>query len=217
MTTEDYEKILHEIKNNITFISSSLQLIEKLHPEIKEFSYWNNSIEEITSLKKMLIHLSSARLCRNPSLEKLSLNNFLTEFVQSCSGFFDPTDFHCELELEPSLPEISIDPDQMKRALYNLVKNSYEAMNASGTIYLSAHKEEHFVCLNLLDSGGGMDPLYLPKLFTPFETTKTSGTGLGLVITRQIIEAHGGHLTVDSRPQEGCTFSVYLPYETTQN
>ncbi len=211
MTNEDYQKIFHEIKNYITFISSSLQLVEKMHPEIKDYSYWNDAISEVDALKRMVIELSSARLCSNLNMQKVSLESFLSELSDSYTAVFESRDFCCKIELKSSLPKILIDPDRLKRAIFNLIKNSYEAMNASGLVRLLAYREDNFVRMDLIDYGGGIDLEYLPKLFTPFETTKTNGTGLGLLISRQIIEAHGGHLTIDSRPQDGCTFSIFLP------
>ena len=194
MTNEDYQKIFHEIKNNITFINSSMQLVEKAHPEIKDFPYWIDSMQEVSALKRLLIELSSARLCDDLTLKKTSTEKFLPELINSCIKLFDTTEFHCQITIEPSLPEIYIDFDRMKRALFNLLKNSYEAM------------------IGIIDNGGGIKPEYLPKLFTPLATTKPNGTGLGLLISKQIIEAHGGHLKVESRPQEGTTFSIFLPF-----
>ncbi len=211
MTNKDYQKILHEIKNHIAFINSSLQFVEKSHPEIKTFAYWNDSMEEISSLKKMLIELSSARLSNDLNLEKTSMDSFLPKLIQSCAAPFDSQSFHCQIELKPCLPKASVDPERLKRAFFNLMKNSYEAMEGVGTVYFHADTEGSFLRLNLTDCGGGISPEYYPKLFTPFETTKTNGTGLGLMITKQIIEAHGGRISVTSRPSEGCTFSVYLP------
>lgn len=212
MTNEDYQKIFHEIKNNVTFISSSLQLVEKLHPEVKAYSYWNDSMQEVSALKTMLIELSSARLSEHPALQKVCVETFFPELIHSCMSSFASDAFNCQIHIDLSLPELYLDPHRLKRALSNLIKNSYEAMNGSGSITFSGSRENAFFRLDVIDSGGGISPEYLPKLFTPFETTKPGGTGLGLLIARQIIESHGGHLTVDSRPKEGCTFSIYLPF-----
>ncbi len=84
-------------------------------------------------------------------------------------------------------------------------------MNGTGTIRLNGCISGSFIRLDLIDCGGGIASEYLPKLFSPFETTKEGGTGLGLLISKQMIEAHGGKLLVDSRPGDGCTFSIYLP------
>lgn len=214
MTNEDYEKIFHEIKNNITFINSSLQLVEKTHPEISSFPYWKDSLQELSSLTQMLIELSSARLCDDLSAEKTSLTTFLPALVDSSLALFHASDFQCELDLTEPLPEIYIDQARFKRALFNLIKNSYEAMNGAGTIRLTGRLADSYIHLELIDHGGGILPEYLPKLFSPFETTKKGGTGLGLLISKQMIEAHGGVLTVDSRPNDGCTFSIDLPVNT---
>ena len=191
MTNEDYQKIFHEIKNNITFINSSMQLVEKAHPEIKDYPYWKDSMQEVSALKHLLIELSSARLCDDLTLMKTSTEEFLPELVNSCIKLFDF--------------------DRIKRAFYNLLKNSYEAMQGKGQIRIICSKEDSFVRIDLMDTGGGIAPEYLPKLFTPLATTKPNGTGLGLLISKQIIEAHSGHLSVESRPQEGTTFSIFLP------
>lgn len=211
MTNEDYQKIFHEIKNHIAFINSSLQLIEKSHPEIKEFAYWNDSMLEISSLKRMLIELNAARLSSDLTMQKTSLKQFLPELAHSCTAAFQSKDFGFQIDLEPALPELEIDPDWLKRALFNLIKNAFEAMGGAGTINLAACLDGSFVRLDITDFGGGISPEYLPKLFTPFATTKPGGTGLGLLIARQIVESHKGRLTVESRPQEGCTFSAFLP------
>ena len=211
MTNEDYEKIFHEIKNNITFINSSLQLVEKTHPEVSSFPFWEDSLLELSSLTHMLTELSSARLCNDLSAEKTSLTDFLPSLIDSFLPLFHAADFRCELNLQTPLPEIDLDHAKFKRALFNLIKNSYEAMNGTGIIRLTGRLSDSYILLELIDQGGGILPEYLPKLFSPFATTKENGTGLGLMISKQIIEAHGGHLTVDSRPGDGCTFSIYLP------
>lgn len=211
MTNKDYQEIFHEIKNYITFINSSLQLVEKKHPEIRNYPYWTDSMQELSSLKKMLVELNSARLNDDLNLRKISPDSFLSGLHDACTAMFESGHFRLQIETAPSLPCFSIDPERLRRALFNLIKNACEAMNDTGTARLTASREENFVRLDIIDFGGGISPEYLPKLFTPFATTKQGGTGLGLLIARQIIEAHGGRLTVDSRPHDGCTFSVYLP------
>lgn len=217
MTGEDYQIIFHEIKNNVTFIGSSLQLLEKKYPAVREISYWNDAMEEIHSMKKMLIDLSSARLTDSLDLKRTTPERFLEEFGKCCGTAFDQSRFRCEILCEASLPEIEIDFLRLKRAFMNLLKNSYEAMGAKGTVKLCAKGEESFVRFDLIDFGCGISPDYLPKLFAPFETTKEDGTGLGLLIAKRIIESHGGHIEVNSRPQSGCTFSIFLPFASHEN
>lgn len=211
MTNKDYQEIFHEIKNYITFINSSLQLVEKTHPEVRDYSYWTDSMQELSSLKTMLVELNSARLNDDLNLQRISSDSFLSELKDTCTAMFNSSHFRLQIEAAPSLPCFFIDPERLRRALFNLIKNACEAMNDTGTARLRAYREGSFLRLDIIDFGGGISPEYLPKLFTPFATTKQGGTGLGLLIARQIIEAHSGRLTVDSRPNDGCTFSVYLP------
>ena len=99
----------------------------------------------------MLIELSSARLCNDLNTEKISLEIFLPELIQSFLSLLDSDQFHCKIELEPSLPQLFIDPHRFKRALFNLVKNSYEAMDGNGTIRLNVNKSGSYIRLELID------------------------------------------------------------------
>lgn len=84
-------------------------------------------------------------------------------------------------------------------------------MNEKGTADVHVLYEDELVKITVTDQGGGLDPALADNIFQPFITTKTGGSGLGLVITKQIIESHHGTLTCDSRPGDGCTFTIALP------
>lgn len=211
MTIEDYQKIFHEIKNNIAFISSSLQFVEKRHPRIKEYSSWNDAMDEVASLKKMLVDLSSARLTDKANIISISVENFLTDLAHSCHSIFNETECIYSISHEENLPEFLADTSRLKRAMLNLIKNAFEAMNEQGEVKIHAYKKDGYIVFDIIDTGGGIEPAYLEKIFTPFETTKENGTGLGLIITKHIIHSHNGHITIDSRLGDGCTFSVYIP------
>ena len=170
LNSEDYLNIFHEIKNSITLISSSLQLVEKKHPEVSDFAYWAETMSAFTAL-----------------------------------------DFHCNIITEENLPEIDIDPQLLKQALINLLKNAYEAMDKSGTVTIRVSSENDVVLIAVTDYGGGLDPAFADSIFEPFITSKNGGSGLGLVITKQIVESHHGTIHCDSRPGDGCTFTLTLP------
>ena len=164
MTNEDYQIIFHEIKNYITFINSSLQLVEKMHPEIKGYPYWTNSMQELSSLKKMLIELNSARSGSDLTRVPTSFDAFLAELEQACPAMFHSNDFHLKISRDRPLPTCPIDPERLKRALLNILKNAYEAMGGTGTVYLRAYQKNSFLLLDIIDSGGGIDPKILPEL-----------------------------------------------------
>ena len=106
-------------------------------------------------------------------------------------------------------PFVTIDRDKIKQALLNLVKNAAEAMAGGGKINIDVSSSEDSVFIDITDTGTGI-PLDIDA-FEPFLTTKKDGTGIGLVIVRQVVVAHGGKISYRSRPGEGTTFHVELP------
>lgn len=195
-------------------INSSLQLVEKKHPEVREFDYWNESMSELCFLKNMVIQLSSARLCNHLNLMQVNIYSFMHQ-IDTSIRVLSWKNFVCNFQLEENLPLIELDPQLLKQAVINIIKNVFEAMHESGTTDIHVFYEEPWMSIAVIDHGGGLDPALADTIFQPFITSKTGGSGLGLVITRQIIESHHGTLTCDSRPGDGCTFTITLPL--TQN
>lgn len=210
LTNEDYLNIFHEIKNSITLVNGSLQLVAKKHPEVCDFDYWNEAMSEINFLKNMVTQLSSARLCNHLNLMQVNMYSFLQQITNSVRAL-SWTDFNCNLNMDEDLPLVELDPQLLKQAIVNIVKNGYEAMENSGTVTIHVFYKDEFIHIAISDQGGGLDPALADNIFEPFITSKTGGSGLGLVITRQIIESHHGSLTCDSRPGDGCTFTIALP------
>lgn len=211
LTTEDYMKAFHEIKNSITIVNSSLQLVEKKHPEITNFEYWQESRQALDYLKDMVLELSQARLSEDLSLHTVDPALLLKNIKCSILSFEADGKFTCKMDVEPQLPHILADHFRLTQAIINLIKNSYEAMNHAGIVILRAYCADHSVYISLTDQGGGIDPAYSDQLFLPFVTSKENGTGLGLAITKQIVESHHGTLTFESREGDGCTFTIQLP------
>lgn len=210
LSNEDYLNIFHEIKNSITLVSGSLQLVAKKHPEVCEFDYWNEAMSEISFLKNMVIQLSSARLCSHLNLMQVNVYSFMHQ-IETSIRVLSWNDFVCNFHLEENLPLIELDPQLLKQAIINIVKNAYEAMNKTGIADIHVRYEDNLIKIAITDHGGGLDPALADSIFQPFITSKTGGSGLGLVITKQIIESHQGTLTCASRPGDGCTFTISLP------
>jgi two-component system, NtrC family, sensor histidine kinase HydH len=106
---------------------------------------------------------------------------------------------------------VPLDAELFKQALLNLMLNAEQAMAGGGELTLQAWAEPGWVGLNVIDTGPGIAPEELAKLFRPFHTTKPGGNGLGLPTTRKIIAAHGGTIDVQSAPGRGTQFTVRLP------
>jgi len=106
---------------------------------------------------------------------------------------------------------IAADRDQIRQALLNLITNAYDSMPGGGVLTVSATRAAGSVHITVTDTGMGMDQETRDSMFTPFFTKKARGIGLGLAVTKRIIEAHGGAITVDSTPSAGSSFTLAVP------
>jgi signal transduction histidine kinase len=111
--------------------------------------------------------------------------------------------------MPPELPEVWVDAEKIRQVLLNLCSNAIEAMPSGGTLTLKADAEPHNVKLEIIDTGSGIPPGF--DVFEPFATTKEKGTGLGLMIVRQILAAHHGSVSYESEVGKGTKFRVVLP------
>lgn len=214
LNNEDYLNIFHEVKNSVTLISGSLQLVAKKHPEVQTFDYWNETISEINFLKNMVIQLSSARLCSQLNLTQVNPYSFVRQLASSAKALA-PKDFTCNISIEDNLPVVELDPHLLRQALINLIKNAYEVMPVGEPVQIRAFLRNERLHISVTDHGGGLDPAIADNIFEPFISAKTGGSGLGLAITKQIVESHHGTIACESRLHDGCTFTVSIP--VTQN
>ena len=204
MNTLDYQHIFHEIKNTVTLINSSAQLLNTRCPQLNAEPYWDNIMHEITYLKNMVLDLSQAGGTDQLQKEPVDLNPLLKDICQFTKDAYPNLQWN--LQLCKHLPVIQADSIKLRQAILNLLKNAAESGSASITI--STQNVDRLVRITIADCGGGI-PLELEgKVFDLFITSKENGTGLGLPITRQIIEAHGGTLLLDNRPGDGCSFTI---------
>jgi signal transduction histidine kinase len=141
----------------------------------------------------------------------------LNAVVEEMVDFFGPTARQANIEIKSylpaDLPAVKLDREMFKQALLNLMLNAEQAMPEGGELTIQATPEPGAVCLSLIDTGKGMGPDVLSKVFRPFFSTKPRGTGLGLPTTRKIIVAHGGTLSVQSEVGRGTKFTICLPIE----
>ena len=115
-------------------------------------------------------------------------------------------------ELDPGMPEMSLDARELKKAILNLVVNGLDAMEDGGTLTVrTGGREDGGVLIDIADTGCGMDEETRARLFELFYTTKSNGTGLGMAIARSVVDRHGGRLTVDSAPGRGTRVTIELP------
>ena len=114
--------------------------------------------------------------------------------------------------LDPSLPTVIASPDMLRQAFLNIIRNAMEAMGRDGVLSIETYEETpEWVIIRISDTGIGIPADQMAKLFSPFFTTKARGVGLGLSITRQMIEQLNGTINVTSRLGEGTSFEIKLP------
>jgi signal transduction histidine kinase len=143
----------------------------------------------------------------------------INSVILNATGFVEPElekqGISQRLELAGNLPAITADSIQTEQVIINLLHNAIEAMSAAGTrtpvVTLSSHRTDDYIEVAVHDNGPGIDETRMNTIFDAFYSTKTEGMGLGLAISRSIIEAHGGHLRAESQPGAGSTFYFTLP------
>jgi signal transduction histidine kinase len=128
----------------------------------------------------------------------------------------DTSRLELRTHIEPGLPMVECDTEQLKQVLINLVMNACQAMPAGGTVLLEAQRNGTSVNIDVYDQGGGIDEGNLEKVFDPFFTTKENGTGLGLSVAHQIVSQHKGVLTITRNSPQGVTVRVSLPLRPSQ-
>lgn len=209
--SQDYEALLHEIKNTIAFLNSSFQLIEKQHPEAKDFRYWNDISYDLDHLKALFVELTNARSIEALNINPYDFSEFMNEIIHITNSYLSK-DLHINFQIDPEIKTVYFDRSRIKTVILNLIKNAAEAMNYTGNIDISAYLEDNFLTLNVEDNGPGMSEDVSNNLFESRFTTKECGSGLGLLTSKKIIDAHGGEILCRSTPGKGTclTFKIQI-------
>ncbi len=210
--------ITHELRNPLSSINLNAEmLMDSLHhrgidpkdPEI--MPQLETIIEEVDHLRDITEeYLVYARL-PSPDLDAEHLDDIIQSLVDFHIWQWNQEEVEVQLHIEDSPVEILGDAHQLRQAMLNIVKNAVEASSCGDTIEISVHSDDDKAVATIRDYGCGIDENTRRRLFEPFFTTKSSGTGLGLPMTQQIIEQHRGILTVESEPGAGTTFTICLP------
>jgi two-component system, sporulation sensor kinase E len=210
--------VAHEIGNPLNSLHIHLQLMErkvrKLHGKEREALEEEIAIcrAEITRLDSIVTQFLQAIRPSKPSLHPENVNSLVEEALRFFGPEIADRDIVVEAELRPDLPLIELDRDQMKQAFYNVVKNSFEAMKRRGILRIRTDLDATHVNISFTDTGGGMSAEDLSRVFEPYFTTKTTGSGLGLLIVRRIVREHGGEMAIESHEGKGLTLTIRLPY-----
>jgi signal transduction histidine kinase len=209
--------LAHEIRNPLSTISLNLDLLAE-EVQASGSTGAHRMLQKIATVQRECRHLEDVleeflRFARLGELEPVEcdLNQKVRDFIE----FYQPEATAAAVEisphLAPDLPTVRLDRALFRQALLNLALNAQQAMPRGGLLELQTRFRDGRVELDLIDSGCGMDPATLGRIFDVFYSTKPAGSGLGLPTVKRIVEAHGGRITVESAPGRGTRFTISLP------
>lgn len=215
-TPEIIAKIVHEIKNPLSLIRSTLQLIEVQTPEVKENKHWHSLFDELDYICLLLNDFKTLNCTYDIQRKDVNMGTLL----DSVATYFYSSAYNKNIDFfltkPQDLPIILGDKIRLQEAIMNLIKNAIEATDKNGTVSVDAKYLDSLLLISVNDTGSGITDEQLAHIFTPFVTYKENGTGLGLPIVKAIIEQHGGNIDVDSTVGEGTSFIVSLPINANQ-
>jgi signal transduction histidine kinase len=215
-------KVAHEVRNPIAAIELNAELVGDLVKErggadMEEAATLVTAIrEQVNALDAITEeYLAFARFPR-PQYDEDSVNEMVAALVEFVRPVAARQGSRVEATTDQTVPPMAIDRTLLRQAILNLVKNGLEALGRGGSLTVSTRRVEDQVEIAIRDTGPGIALDVGKRLFEQFFTTKPQGTGLGLYISRQIIEEHGGTLRWESAPGAGTTFTASLPIKRTE-
>lgn len=206
--------LAHELKNPLITIGGFAgRLLKSLPGETREYSYADTIVAEVSRLEKMLSEILS--FSRKPTIcfSNCDLSEILQECISSCATALEDNGITLFTQIEKGSWPLSGDPHQLKQVFLNLMLNACDAMPSGGRLTVSlndATLDKKAATVSIQDTGGGIPADILPRIFSPFFTTKHHGTGLGLAIANRIAINHFGSIEAENS-EVGATFKVTLP------
>jgi two-component system sensor histidine kinase PilS (NtrC family) len=200
--------IAHEVRNPLTALSGAVQMMEVAPDDqpLREIV-----LDEVARIERLITDLLESARPQAPQLQPTDLGGIIAAVVTAMGA--DPR-IAGRVSLETQLkavPPLQADPDQLRQVIWNLLSNAAQSMTDGGVVQVRLGVEGEGVTIMVRDEGVGIAEADLARIFDPFFTKRTGGTGLGLAVVDRIVRAHGGQIRVRSRLQQGTTFAIWLP------
>jgi sigma-B regulation protein RsbU (phosphoserine phosphatase) len=204
--------VAHHIRNPVYAIDGFAHRLLKKLPEGSEFKgYAEIIIQEAHRLQQMVNDIVETAVVFVPGDEEHDLNQVIRGAMSLICTDVKEKKIAVELDLAKKLPSLSLDVGNMKRAILQIASNALEAMSAGGTLQIKTSVKDNSVELQIKDTGKGIPPDIMPRIFTAFFSTKPSGPGIGLPIVHKIITQHGGKIFIESTENVGTVVTILLP------
>ena len=210
--------VAHELGNPLNSLGIHLQLLKRSLRKLPDGEMQENAlkhidvaVQEVGRLDCIVRNFLEAVRPKPPKMEPLDLEKLLTDALEFMRTEIEDKKITVEAHVPVGIPMLLGDADQLTQAAYNLIKNAIQAMSEGGRLTIDVESDDVYVNVHFADTGPGISEADLRRLMEPYYTTKSSGTGLGLLIVDRIVRAHGGELTIESNPGEGAVFTISLP------
>ncbi len=207
--------VAHEIRNPLNAISMGLQRLKAEFQPANDQEQYSRLTElilgEVSRLNSIVEQFLSLARPLDIKPEELRLQDILNELAILVEGEAQQLKVQIRVVAPLTLPPLKADREYLRQTILNLILNGLQAMPEGGQLTLEANNSNGNILISVTDTGIGIAPENLPRIFEPYFTTKSKGSGLGLSIARRIVEAHGGTITVSSEPGRGCRFQISLP------
>ncbi len=204
--------LAHEIRNPLAGIAGVVDVMSKELPADSPSRAVVGDVQnEVLHIKNILNDLLSYSRPRPPNFHPADLNTTVEQAVQLARQQVLTKPVQVLFEPNPNLPKVLHDPALIQQVVLNLLLNGIQAISGTGKVEVHSLLEPGFVVLQVNDTGRGISPDALAKIFKPFFTTRSEGTGLGLSLANGIVQSHGGRIDVSSVTQQGTQFKVWLP------
>ncbi|HJZ97093.1 MAG TPA: ATP-binding protein [Candidatus Solibacter sp.] len=207
-------RLAHELKNPLFPLQitvENMQRARERYPEQFDEVFREGSatlLAELAQLKQIVGRFSDFAKMPTPEMQPVDLNALVSETLKFFEAQLGQANVRAKAELDTTLRTVQADPEQISRALRNLVLNAIDAMPEGGTLTVRTFALPGVARLEVSDTGQGLTPEECERLFTPYYTTKTHGTGLGLAIVQSVVSDHGGRISVESEKGKGATFRI---------
>ena len=205
--------ILHDLKNPISIIKAYAEMLrgDSSLPEKtrKYISNINNEVERLNNLANELLDYSRGDIRLNMNI--VNLDDFLSRLKSSVESRFANKNIRMDFENSCTTP-VLLDYERFFRVMMNLAENARKAIGKEGVFSIKVKEEPPFITFTVRDNGEGMDKETMKHIFEPFySSSKRGGTGLGMVIVKNVVEAHDGHMDIESSPGKGTRITITVP------
>ncbi len=202
--------LAHEVRNPLAALRGAVRVLAAARDQEQSREMMDVIRQEGDRLARVVGEFLDYARPASPQREAVDVEALLGRVLRSARAA--GVTLGIDVRVQAGVPRIFADPDQLEGAFRNLVQNAWEAAGPGGALRIEVARDGHGrVAARFEDNGPGISPEQLTRLFQPFHTTKSGGTGLGLALVHRVVEAHGGEVRVEGRPAQGAAFTVVLP------